>query len=538
MAADTSADIPVLSRPSQKGSWGFHTLSNEIIIQIIENVLFVKSLLSLSLCSRQLHELTEPILYAKFGQGDAKSLPAFLCRLLARPDLANRVKLFTGTVCNEGPGEQDVSGFTDEDWTRVRAAVNTASINKVKETAWIEAIEEGIWDALTALFLCLTPNLEEIDLEDWGYGYGEGRAPFMDDILERAVGLQNRGEQSPYSLSNLKSVSFSYLDVEDGMSFTDLEPFLRLKSVAELEAFAVSEDTGDFFEHAQPLPFTYWTKNLTLDYTVINHVDMVYRFKAFKCLERLYYGSGPATVGYAPFEPPRMMQAIEHLKPCLKDLTIIIDQSVKDYGAEFDGYPIGSLAGFEKLTSIDVSSHILIGEDPIYDDDDDDDDASIHEENFPSHQRLVDSLPPTLTYLSLRDIEDHHIEHIFDLIAQKHTQTPHLAKLNLHWEGVTYPDKPSPTTPVIHKGFTGEQVDEIIAGCDGAGIEIVMEYPPPRSKFVRFQRQLAGEEVARRYVELGLVEDVKIFRYPYEGLEEFCREHGVDPEGVGYWPER
>jgi hypothetical protein len=160
------------------------------------------------LCSRQLHDLTEPILYAKFGQRNSKSLLAFLCRLLARPDLANRVKLFTGTVCDKGPGEQDVSGFTDEDWTRVRAAVRAASINKEKETAWIDAIEEGIRNALTALFLCLTPNLEEIDLKEWGYGYEEGRAPFMDDILERAVGLQNRAEQSPYSLSNLKKRFF------------------------------------------------------------------------------------------------------------------------------------------------------------------------------------------------------------------------------------------------------------------------------------------------------------------------------------------
>jgi hypothetical protein len=269
----------------------------------------------------------------------------------------------------------------------------------------------------------------------------------------------------------------------------------------------------------------------------MNHVDMVYRFKAFKCLERLYYRSGPTSIGYAPFEPPRMMQAIEHLKPCLKDLTILIDQRAIDYSAEFEGYPIGSLAGFEKLTSIDVSSHILIGNGPIYDDDDGD--ASANEENFPSHQRLDDSLPPTLTYLSLRDIEGHHVEHIFDLIAQKRTKTPHLAKLNLHREGVTYPDKPSPTTPIIHKGFTDEQVDEIIAGCDGAGIEIVMEYPPPQPKFVSFRRQLTDEE-SRRYVpgrgsgELGPVEGVGVFTYPYEGLEEFCKEHRVDPEAVGY----
>jgi hypothetical protein len=166
---------------------------------------------------------------------------------------------------------------------------------------------------------------------------------------------------------------------------------------------------------------------------------MTYRFKAFKCLERLYYECGSATVGYAAFEPPRMIQVLQHLKPCLRDLTILADEHVGEYGSEFEDCPIGSLAGFEKLTSLDVTSYILIGSDPE-DDDSDEDSASTSSEHLPRHQRLVDSLPPALKYLSLHNIEDHHVTHIFDLLTQKPSKTPHLKRLNLQWKGVTYPN--------------------------------------------------------------------------------------------------
>jgi hypothetical protein len=79
----------------------------------------------------------------------------------------------------------------------------------------------------------------------------------VDVIFERAANMRNRGEISPYSLSSLKSVSLSYWDTENGTSFSNLEIFLKLKSVAEFEAFAVSDDNGDVFEKAQPPIFTY-----------------------------------------------------------------------------------------------------------------------------------------------------------------------------------------------------------------------------------------------------------------------------------------
>lgn len=533
MGTNPSATFLSRLQSSHKSSTSLCNLSNEILINIIQCVSDAPSLFKLSLCSRRLFEVTEPILYSEFSQRGPKSLPTFLQRLLARPDLAGRTKIVTCTGCSEETlDEQDVSGLVEEDWMRVRAALHAAHLSDIQGKRWIEAFERGNWDALITLLFCITPNLEKVSFQEWGYYSDKPLAPFLDAVLARAVGLQLGAGPSPYSLSRLKSVDLSYHDTENGMEWDELEPFLRLKSVADFEAFAISEDDhGDRSDDRPPLPFTYWTKDLTLGYSVISHREMAYRFKAFKCLERLYYEHGHATVGYAAFEPPRMMAAIEHLKPCLKDLTILVDDP-EDYGAEFQDYPMGSLAEFEKLTSIDVTSYLLIGEYP-YDSDVDDEYDSLHVEDFPKRQRLVDSLPPTLTYLSLRDVQEHHVEHILDLILQKASRIPLLSKLNLHWHSTKYPDGSEPKIPKRHGEFRDEEAAEILAAAEVASIEVVIQYKPPEPKVVWYKRALTAEEEKQTASPFNphKIFDIaaQYFGWPYEGYEEFCKEHGCDP---------
>jgi hypothetical protein len=525
MAKDESTDCTPLYH---EGSLGLHDLSNEILINIIEHVVHAKYLLSLALCSRRLCELTEPILYAEFQQTTDRSLPSFLRRLLARPNLASRTRSFTGTALHYDDDDLDISTFVEEDWTRVRAAARAASINEAQAGWWIEDAEHGYWDALAALFLSVTPNLEEIKICNWGFNSEEGETSFFDAVLGRAADLQNKAMPSPYAMSNLKDVSLIYWDTEMGMQFDSLVPFLKLKSVTTFEAFSVCEDSEDEFEIAEPSSLVFSATDLTLSHSVMSHIQMAYRFKQFRHLERLYYEHGGALVGYSSFEPPRVMAAIAHLKPCLKDLTLISDDA--DFmDDEFETYPIGSLAAFEKLTSIDVNSYILIGGEP-----EDDDEDVINSEGFSNRQRLVDSVPPTLKYLSLRDCQEHHAEQIFDLVTQKASKTPLLEQLNLHWQAIKYPNEPSPSTPTKHPGFSEEEAAGLIIACEAAGIEIVMDYLPPKPKYISWQRELTAEEKkqnASRFNSVSVSSTVsEIFHYPYKGYEECCKEHGCDPE--------
>lgn len=539
MAVNESTDFPSPSQHPSQNSLGLLACSNEILIDIIHYILHADSLYSLALCSRRLRSITEPILYAHFKPHGSKSLPAFLCTLLARPDLASRVNVIAAGAWGTLHEEPDISGFTYDDWARVRKTVGAASVDEEQRTAWIKGIEKGNWHALAAICLWVTPNLKELEFESLGHIWGKGQLRFIKPILERAADMQDKGQRSLNSLANLKSVNLSYYMKEDGMRFDELEPFLRLKSVAKLEAFTVQEDNRQRSKRAEPRAYEFWTKELTLRNTVMSHDRMLYIFQAFKCLARLYYEHGSQLIAYSAFEPPRMMVALEHMKYSLEEISILL-QTEPDMESDLEEYPIGSFAEFQKLVSIDIMSNFLVGKDAENDDDDNYINNSLTEGGFPSRQRLVDSLPPSLENLSLRNVQPHHVSHIFGLISESSVKTPKLTTLNLQWKGVTYPDKPSPKTPIYHKGFTSSQASSLMALCEEGGVEMIIEYQPPKTKFLFCRRNLTEEEQLTQSESLRHLptETVpRFFPYPYDGFEECCREQGLDPETAGYWPD-
>lgn len=104
-----SAGSTLLSEPRSS----INSLSNEIILNIIEHLPLQadafrlrseesdKLLLHVMLCSKRLHRLAEPSLYQTFTERgpnshNPSSLLQFLKRILARPDLAARVRCYGG----------------------------------------------------------------------------------------------------------------------------------------------------------------------------------------------------------------------------------------------------------------------------------------------------------------------------------------------------------------------------------------------------------------------------------------------------------
>lgn len=67
-------------------------LSNEIISEIINCL--DGSLTSISLCSRQLHSITEPILYSNIHLNYPKSYTNFIRTVIAKPYLVKHVRHF------------------------------------------------------------------------------------------------------------------------------------------------------------------------------------------------------------------------------------------------------------------------------------------------------------------------------------------------------------------------------------------------------------------------------------------------------------
>jgi hypothetical protein len=446
MAAIKSADIPSQSQPSRVKSLGrLYVFPNEILIIIIQYVRPAKHLLQLALCSHDLLEVAEPVLYTRFMPAHDRSLAFFLCRLLSRPSLATCTQSFSGLSLPRKKNVLDVSRVEEKHWALVQDVIAKASKDKTEADLWTKATKRGAWDALVALFMCITPNLQELWFEEWG------ATRWIYSILECAVDFQNMDVLSPYAMSNLREIRLISYGPMSGLSFDELELFLKLKSLRRFEAGGVSEDNGDDLKDAKPQNFVFGTTDLTFTHSYITHTDMAYWFKHFPYLERLCYEH---TKPYASFEAPRMMAAIEHVKPCLKDLIIRFDGT--DAGAEFKHYPIGSLTGFQNLTSIDVTAFILIGEDL-------DDEHVMNSKSFPNHQRLVDSVPPTLKKLSLRDCQVYQVPHILELVSNKAVKIPLLERLELYWG-----------SPTLRNVFSKEKAAELIAACDAAGIEITI----------------------------------------------------------------
>ncbi|RDL37407.1 uncharacterized protein BP5553_04840 [Venustampulla echinocandica] len=479
-----------------------------------------KNVYNLSLCSRRLRHITLPLVYSHIRSdnvcydGITEPLVSFLCKILAAPEIAGWVQVFHGAVMEEADGLLNLSQVTDEDWARIRSAVDAASESGSQGQGWLRGIESGLWDAIVTLVLSRLPNLEELEFENWTCGFDY--FPILARYVARAAELQQCGETSTESMLKLRRVALYFWDTEFGILLLDLVGFLKLKSLESFYAHMVHEDNYSALSHDGPPPEWYSpelefsTKSLHLHHCNIDHKTLTLFLRCFTSLERLRYKNG--VVSYCEFEPSRMMEALEHMKPCVKELVIIDheDTYFGEYQEEYQKeHPLSSLVGFEKLKSIEMDACITMGHRTSADEDE-------AEGKFPKYQNLKGSLPPNLESLRLHHCGSKFLTQICEYIVQKDTCTPALKRLDLGWEKVQYPEKYSPDG-LIHPNFTNEEANKLLAACQEADVEMVMKTQRPKGKFASYKDK-----------KLGIVSNY--FHYPYNGYEEFCKEHGCDLE--------
>lgn len=512
-------------------------LANEILIKVFQYVdtyfysdinhrsySAIQSLLNLAVCSSRFHCLLEPILYSnvviKDSYSDAKrlsGLPIFLCRILARPDLARQVRsLHAMARGNDRRCEDlDVSSLIDPDRGQIKAAIQAASESNEDVEDWIKAIEGGTWDSITALILSLTPNIAELEFENWSYF--DNSYPFLIRFFDRATSLQETASlASPLALRHLHKMKLTHWDTEGAFPTDSIIPFLRLKSLTAFHGHMVCNDWPcDDAPWLSSRP-TFTTKDLTFTKSVLGHDFMTSFLRCFPALERLHYEHGGSSVSFRDFEPPRMMAALEQLKPHLREITFLGEKM--PYGSNFETCPVGSFSYFEKLNSIDAFAMLMLGNG-----------FPGTCEGFPRLQELVDAVPPSLESLTLRECRDvtpqYLVSQVSQLVMQKDTVAPALKRIDLGWEGIRYPDKPRTTGPVVHPGFTKVEATQLSEKCEKAGIELRVKYLPPPRKLVSYHMPQVDATMPYQASH--------IFNYPYEGYEKCCEEHGCDPETGG-----
>jgi len=487
-------------RNHPRGRLGLHLeeLANETLIRIFQYVdtsfydntshryhTAAQSVLNLGVCSSRFHHLLEQILYSNvvikddFHSRKLSGLPTFLSRILARPELARRVRSFQATARgSENTDESlDVSDLPDPDRVWIRAAVQAASESNEEAEDWIKGIEGGTWDSITALILSLAPNIAEFEFQNWDY---TNLYPFLTRFFERATRLQETASlASPFSLRSLHRLSIIYLDTEGAFPIDSIIPFLRLRSLTVFHAHMVSEpsfrddDTPPAWLASRP---TFTTKDLEVSFKVRGNDFMTSFLRCFPALERLHYEYGGVHVSYSDSRPPRIMAALEQLKPHLKEITFLGEEM--RYGScDLQSCPLGSFSSFEKLTSIDAFATLLIGSG-----------CPGTFEGFQRCQNLADVVPPSLESLTLRECGDvtaqYMMSQVSRLVLQRASIAPALKRIDLEWEGIQYPDKPRTPGTVIHPGFTEEEAAELLEECERAGIKLKVKYLPRQPKWV------------------------------------------------------
>lgn len=98
----------LVDTPNQSTMSRLELLSSEIISEIIR-YLSGRSITSISLCSRRLHDITEPILYSNIHLNRPHSYPSFIRTIVASPHLIGCVKHFrtSGKKTPPSPLSQD-----------------------------------------------------------------------------------------------------------------------------------------------------------------------------------------------------------------------------------------------------------------------------------------------------------------------------------------------------------------------------------------------------------------------------------------------
>jgi hypothetical protein len=494
------------------------SLSNELIINIIRYISSAdevevtglsgtysqRHLFHFSLCSKRLYSLTEPILYHRFVEGsqaNPTALQLFLRRIIVRPDLANRVQVYHGTGKDKSYPDEllDITYLKEEPiWTEIQKRVGQISENAEEAKEWIKSIGEGDWDAITALTLSLTRNIQDLIFRGWNYK--DEVYPILLQYLSRARTAQSDGRlDNPFSLRHLRKVTLEYCDTEGGMGVDLLFPFLFIPSVHTFWATMVNEESDHQWNGTIP-KFPH-IKELSLKPANMTTDALQQFLQSFPNLERLYYCSG---YEWPTLEPPRFLAAINHLKPVLQELCLFNQNYI---GVDIEDFPIGSLTGFTKLKTLRMDPIMLTGKAGP---------ATVID-GFRSRQDLVTSLPASLCHLELRNYQGNESleSEIKNLISCKPTTFPHLKSLDINWERIQYPDKPSPPEPHIFPGFEREDALRLLQDMEEVGVEMVMPSKPPQPQYIN-------------YIQAGTHVCISV-DYPYTDYEKLCREHGCDP---------
>ncbi|PMD60710.1 uncharacterized protein K444DRAFT_612408 [Hyaloscypha bicolor E] len=418
-----------------------------------------KFLASLVLCSRRLNSIATPVLYRTFVQTKYGALPAFLRTILEKPQLGALVKDIVVSEIDEEES-MEMGGLSRQEIERLGLRADVLDHFESEMSNWIDDLEAGKWQAVAALLILLLPGLEEIVIASY-HGPDLVRNGYINTALAYAA-HQQLTPHSQQALKNLKTVSMAYCDTESGMSMEAILPFCALPSVTAARIHMASDD--EFTPSSQ----RYQTKDLQINSSNIASGALINILRCFPDLKKLFYENGGSIVGCEDFLPQYLGRAIEHLKGCLEELTVL-DQGGY-MGNDEEQEAIGSLAGFQKLRRVAMDYDCLLKADSQINDENEDED----EGDGDGKPRLVNVLPPSLEFLAVARCEPDILDQIRELLEQqKHGERSNFPLLEKVIIG--FVDKPNVSPERISELRRVEE--ELVADGKEMGIEVVIVHP-------------------------------------------------------------
>lgn len=386
----------------------------------------ISSWRSLASVNQRFNGIVIPMLYSRFDETSRSSVPRFLRTALANPELANHVRIYVGSGIASGES-LDVSTLGESDFEACKTIVERMEPRPEMVADWMLRIREGNWHALTSILLVLLSNLEDLEL----IGYREDEAGHMRCALGMSARLQQSGTTGQFSLEHLTDISLSAPTPQEEyepygsrltpepeyLCFSDTVPFLMLPSV---DSVAISRLSSGEMEHngwaaaISHEPLNLRVRDLELNDTCLD-MDWLHRFlHHFPLLRRFSYNHVAEEQG-PDFLPQRIGRAIAHLRPCLEELEI--SSLCEQNGKYTTPREIGSLAGFERLRSIDVEGNILFGD--------------IDPEDWSTPLwNLGDILPGTLESLIIRNFDSQSFD-LRELLPVKEEKFPELKRVQV-----------------------------------------------------------------------------------------------------------
>lgn len=403
---------------------GLLDLAPEILRMIIQNLppewasSMDTDLYRVARTCRRLFDITEPLLYTKFIQGDSQQTFAFLRTILQKPGYAARVKIVFGRIRSDDDSDEDASKDTDADGCddlqllciKACETYNLPSDDCLTHKQWITALQARNPEALFALAVLLLPNLKSIDMTSEGYHDGL-RAAFFSQAINTAT------QSSVASLKTLEELTHGPEDPQGHISVEEILPFFYLPSLRKVE---VSNLSAEDIAWEKPLTSSN-IEEMSFIGSGISDDAWPILLSPMCHLKYLQYSPGnPEDVGYMANTPEGLGIGLACVQDTLESLDVCA------YWLGYDDTVLGSFREFPKLKEINVQIELLTGT-----------------KKTKAEQELWEMLPSVLENITFssanggfRGNGEHNrldtIEQVVDVVLRKESYFPALKNIYMH----------------------------------------------------------------------------------------------------------